>query len=116
MVIWRSMLLVLAALVSGIVLVCFLASTEGVGKPFMGFLLGRNRIVAPIGLTHWTGFRAGIPFGSQLTEVDGRPVDNVSSLVETIWDTPIGRPATSRRLVHRSGRPCASTRVLPTRR
>jgi signal transduction histidine kinase len=85
-------LAVLAAAVSGVVLVCLLASTEWVGRPFMGFLLGRNRIVAPIGLAHWTGFRAGVPFGAQLERADGAPVASVPRLVERTWATPLGTP------------------------
>ena len=57
---------------------CVAASLDWIGKPFNGFLLGRNLVVAPIAQPSWTGPRAGIPFWSQLRAVDGRPVDSVS--------------------------------------
>src|SRR5262245_8506436 len=90
--IWRAALLALAAAVAGVVLTCFVDSTEWVGRPFAGFLLGRNRIVAPIGLSHWSGFRAEVPFGSELVAVDGRSVASVPALVEEVWQLPVGAP------------------------
>src|SRR5439155_10079321 len=62
----------------------------GVHRPFMGFLLGRNLIVAPNALGHWSGFHAGVPFGGKLIAVDGRPVERVPDLVEETW---AGHPA-----------------------
>jgi hypothetical protein len=49
-------------------------SLAWIDRPFMGFVLGRNRIVAPLSLSHWTGLRADIPFGSQLVSADGHDV------------------------------------------
>jgi hypothetical protein len=72
--------------------VCIADSLVWIGRPFPGFVMGRNRIVAPIGLEHWSGFQAGIPFGAQLTHADGRPVDSVPRLVEEVWQRPEGTP------------------------
>ena len=88
----RRLLHVLVAVVSAVTLVCLVDSTAWVGRPFMGFLLGRNRIVAPVGLAHWTGFRAQVPFGSQLVAVDGQPVASVTDLVEQTWTRQVGTP------------------------
>ena len=88
----RRLLHVLVAAVSAVTLVCLVDSTAWVGRPFMGFLLGRNRIVAPVGLAHWTGFRAQVPFGSQLVAVDGQPVARVTDLVEQTWTRQVGTP------------------------
>lgn len=84
---------VLHALVCALTLVvgvCVLDSTAWVRRPFMGFWLGHNRIVAPIGLADWTGFRANVPFGAQLIDVDGAPVTDVATLVERTWNTAPG--------------------------
>lgn len=89
---WRVALLAIAAAVAGVVLTCFVDSTEWVGRPFAGFLLGRNRIVAPIGLSHWSGFRAEVPFGGELVAVNGRRVESVPALVEQVWQLPVGTP------------------------
>jgi len=88
----RRLLHGLAAAAAFITAVCVVDSALWVGRPFMGFLLGRNRIVAPIGLTYWSGLRAGVPFGSQLVAADGRPVERVASLVEQTWRMPVGTP------------------------
>jgi two-component system NtrC family sensor kinase len=71
-----------------------------VDRPFAGFLLGRNRIVAPIGLSHWSGFRAEVPFGAELVAADGRDVESVPALVERTWELPVG---TERRYAFATG-------------
>ena len=88
----RRVLHSLVAAVAGVALVCVVDSTAWVHRPFMGFLLGRNRIVAPNALAHWTGFRAGVPFGAELIAVDGRPVGEVADLVEETWASSVGTP------------------------
>ena len=86
----RRFLHPLVAAVAGVTLVCLLDSTAWVRRPFMGFLLGRNRIVAPNALGHWTGFRAGVPFGAKLVAADGQPVERVADLVEATWANHVG--------------------------
>jgi signal transduction histidine kinase len=88
----RPVLLALAALVAVVVGVCVAASVGWVNRPFMGFLLGRNHIVAPIGLAHWTGFQADVPFGARLIAVDGAPAPPVTALVERTWQIPPRTP------------------------
>lgn len=90
----RSALHVLTLALAGVVAVCIVDSTIWVGRPFMGFLLGRNHIAAPIGLPHWTGFRADVPFGARLVAVDGAPVSGVPELVEATWRKAPGIPVT----------------------
>jgi len=67
----RRLLHALAVAAAFVTAVCVVDSALWVGRPFMGFLLGRNRIVAPIGLAHWSGLRAGVPFGAELVAADG---------------------------------------------
>ena len=88
----RRLLHALAVAAAFVTAVCVVDSALWVGRPFMGFLLGRNRIVAPIGLAHWNGLRAGVPFGAELVAADGRPVERVASLIEQTWTMPVGTP------------------------
>ncbi len=61
--------------VLGIVtVICVRASLDWVGEPFNGFLMGRNRIVAPIDLPTWSGRAANIPYWWQLVAVDDKPI------------------------------------------
>jgi signal transduction histidine kinase len=88
----RPVLLALAAAVAAVVGVCVAASLQWVNRPFMGFLLGRNHIVAPIGLAHWTGFQADVPFGARLVGVGEAPAPPVTALVERTWQIPPRTP------------------------
>jgi signal transduction histidine kinase len=88
----RRVLHVLALCIGVLTLVCVVDSIEWINRPFMGFLLGRNRIVAPIGLAHWSGFRADVPFGSELVAADDQPVGRVADLVERTWARHVGTP------------------------
>lgn len=87
---WR--LYSVAAVITAVAGVCVLDSVLWIDRPFMGFLLGRNHIVAPIGLPHWTGLQAGVPFGAELIAVDGQPVGSVHALVEDTWRGRVGTP------------------------
>jgi two-component system NtrC family sensor kinase len=88
----RLVLHALALGLAAIAVVCVVDSTVWVGRPFMGFLLGRNHIAAPIGLPHWTGFRADVPFGARLVAVDGASAPPVPRLIEDVWRRPAGTP------------------------
>ncbi len=65
---------VLLLLVAAITALCIQASLNWIGRPFNGFLLGRNRIVAPIAQPSWSGPRAGVPYRSQLVAINGAAV------------------------------------------
>ncbi len=45
-----------------------------IGRPFPGFFVLPNRVVASIGRPHWAGTRDGAIFQSLVVAVDGRPV------------------------------------------
>ena len=45
-----------------------------IGKPFPGFFVLPNRVVASVGRPHWAGTRDGAIFQSLVVAVDGRPV------------------------------------------
>ncbi len=73
-----ALLFVVAVITS----ICVKASLDWIGQPFNGFLMGENRIVAPIDLPGWTGRDANIPYWSQLVTVDGEPVESAQEALE----------------------------------
>jgi signal transduction histidine kinase len=78
---YRLGLTVLLAVVGIVTVTCVHASLIWIDRPFNGFLLGRNRIVAPIAQPHWSGPRAGVPYWAQLVAIDGEPVDDVATVL-----------------------------------
>lgn len=51
-----------------------MAQAAWIGKPFPGFFVLPNRVVASVGRPHWAGTRDGAIFQSLVVAVDGRPV------------------------------------------
>jgi signal transduction histidine kinase len=78
---YRLALAAVLVVVGVITAICIADSLDWIGRPFNGFLLGRNRIVAPIAQPSWPGARAGIPYWSQLVAVEGKPVDSVGEIL-----------------------------------
>jgi signal transduction histidine kinase len=108
---WQLMLWGLGTALAAVTVLCAVDSTVWVDRPFQGFVMGRNRIVAPIGLGHWAGFRADVPFGGQLTHADGAPVTSVPSLVERVWTMAPGTPV-SYRFATRTGEVARTVPVM----
>ena len=79
---FRAALCALLFVLGLITLVCVRASLDWIDKPFNGFLMGRNRIVAPIDLPSWSGRSAGIPYWWQLTAINGATVSTTSEAQE----------------------------------
>jgi len=88
----RRLVAPLAVVLTIVTAVCVIDSLEWVDRPFAGFVLGRNRVVAPLGLARWTGLVADVPFGAVLTDADGETVASVPRLVERVWTLPVGTP------------------------
>jgi signal transduction histidine kinase len=78
---YRAGLCALLFAVATITTICVGASLEWLDRPFNGFLLGRNLIVAPIDLPSWSGRAAQIPYWTQLVAIDGEPVDSVDQVL-----------------------------------
>jgi signal transduction histidine kinase len=87
-------------------------SSAWVGKPFPGFMILDNRVVASIGLAHWPG--ASVPglYQSEVVAVDGRPIASASAAYAYVASLPVGTPV--RYLVRRQGREAEV--VIPTQR
>lgn len=88
---YRLGLTALLLIAGAITAICVHASLDWIDRPFNGFLLGRNRIVAPVAQPHWSGPRAGVPYWSQLVAIDGNPVDDVADVLNRAAESGEGR-------------------------
>ena len=79
---FRAALCALLFVLAVITAVCVHASLQWVGEPFNGFLMGENRIVAPIDLPSWTGRAANIPYWWQLVSIDGRSIETTRQALD----------------------------------
>src|SRR5262245_47726495 len=76
--------------------VCGTSSSRWVGRPFAGFLLLENRVVASAGLSSWPATAGGEIYQHELVEVDGRALASPGDLQRYIESLPIGTPVTYR--------------------
>jgi signal transduction histidine kinase len=67
-------------------------SLAWVGEPFPGFLILDNRVVASIGLRHWSGEHAAGLYQSQVVSIDGRPVTAAGEIYAWARSWPAGHP------------------------
>jgi diguanylate cyclase (GGDEF)-like protein len=82
---------------TAIVLLCAgiigtLESISWIGKPFPGFLVLENKVVASAGLASWPATRGGRIYQYEILSADGRPVDDVAALGDHVASLPIGTP------------------------
>ncbi len=61
-----------------------------VGKPFPGFLLLENRVVASVGLSLWPGTAGGEIYQHQVVAVDGQPVRSAQEIQDRVRALPVG--------------------------
>jgi diguanylate cyclase (GGDEF)-like protein len=85
--------LVCAAL---LVLVAGVAGTLGavawIDKPFPGFLVLENRVVASAGLSRWPATEGGDIYQHQIVAVNGDPLASVQALWSRVREVPVGTP------------------------
>ena len=67
-----------------------ITSSEWVGRPFPGFMLLDNRVIASIGLPGWSGAAVPDLYQSQVVTVDGRPVRSASEVYDVAASLPVG--------------------------
>jgi len=65
---------------------------QWLGKPFAGFLLLENRVVASAGLAHWPAAQRGEIYQLRVDRFDGREVETASDLADHVARLPIGTP------------------------
>src|SRR5262249_46281358 len=107
--IWAAAVVALA-----LAAVCAVNSLGWVNRTFPGFFLWENRLVPAIGDTDWTGYQAGVPFGSRLMQVEGRPVNSATEVYHRVGALPPGTPITYTFAVTADPTPVAVT--VPTMR
>ncbi len=78
-----------------------ITSSEWIGRPFPGFMLLDNRVVASVGLAHWTG--ASVPglYQSAIVAVNGETVRSASEVYARVRPVAPGTPL--RYLLRRAG-------------
>src|SRR5262249_21270467 len=77
-----------------IVVVCAVNSLRWVNRPFRGFFRWEKRLVPAVGDTDWSGYKAGVPFGSQLMVMDGQAVSSADQVYRRAAALPPGTPVT----------------------
>ena len=65
-------------------------ATAWVGKPFPGFLVLQNRVVASAGLRRWPATEGGEIYQHEVVAIDGTPLSSVESLHALVADLPPG--------------------------
>lgn len=83
-----------------------------VGRPFPGFLVLENRVIASAGLLHWPATQGGAIYHREIVAVDGAPLSDVAALQRRVAAEP---PGTSLRYELR-GAGGTELRETPTRR
>jgi signal transduction histidine kinase len=79
-----------AALSLPITLLALFGSIEWIGRPFPGFLVLENRVVASAGLGHWPAVRDGAIYQHEILSVDGELLRDAASLHERVASVPPG--------------------------
>jgi signal transduction histidine kinase len=67
-----------------------LTSGAWIGRPFPGFMLLDNRVIASIGLAHWSGTSVPGLYQSQVVAVNGRKVDSAAEVYAYVASVPVG--------------------------
>jgi signal transduction histidine kinase len=83
------------AIVIGLVAVALatrttITSAAWVGRTFPGFMVLDNRVVASIGLAHWSGALVPGLYQSQVVAVDGEPVESATAVYDRVAAHPPG--------------------------
>lgn len=89
---WRRdpILIAASALLLALVTVSALQVVQWLGKPFPGFLLLENRVVASAGLSQWPAVQDGAIYQQEVASFDGRPLADPRELGAYIASLPIG--------------------------
>jgi signal transduction histidine kinase len=78
----------------GLALHAIVLSLPWIGTTFPGFMVLDNRVVASVGLAHWTGSSEEGLKQSQIVSVDGRPVTSAQAVYDAVAAKRPGTPVT----------------------
>jgi signal transduction histidine kinase len=67
-------------------------ATTWVGKPFPGFLVLQNRVVASAGLQRWPATEGGEIYQYEVVAVEGNPIRDVAAIHAHVQSIPLGTP------------------------
>lgn len=79
-----------------VALIGLVEATNWVGKPFPGFLVLGNRVVASAGLARWPATQGGDLYQHEVVAVDGAPLHSAEELRTRVGSLPPGTPLTYR--------------------
>lgn len=91
----RNLIIAFLILTNGLVCIYILATTRAwINRPFPGFLVLNNRLVAVLWMPEWAGFQKGIRFGDIITSVNGQPVTTGDQIYQLASSAKPGAPFT----------------------
>ncbi len=61
-------------------------------RPFPGFLLYRNLIVAEVSLSHWAGYKGDLKSYDKIVDLEGRMVSSADEVYSIVTNEPISTP------------------------
>jgi hypothetical protein len=79
-------------LIAGVALATTWTAASWVGKPFAGFLVLGNGVIASAGLSHWPATADGDIYQHEIVSVDGEPFAGAAWLASYVESRPVGTP------------------------
>ena len=67
-----------------------ISTRSWIDRPFPGFLVLENNLVAQVWLPEWEGFRRGLKIDDIIVAVDGQPVTNAAELDRIVMESGLG--------------------------
>ena len=67
-------------------------AVKWIERPFPGFLLYRNLIVAEVSLSHWTGYKGDLKSYDKIVDLDGRMISSADEVYSIVTNEPISTP------------------------
>src|SRR5881628_2487576 len=67
-----------------------ITSSDWIGRPFPGFVLIDNRVIASIGLAHWSGTAVPELYQSEVVAVEGQVVQSTADIYARVRSAPPG--------------------------
>ncbi|HZX13978.1 MAG TPA: ATP-binding protein [Thermodesulfobacteriota bacterium] len=67
-------------------------AVKWIERPFPGFLLYRNLIVAEVSLSHWTGHKGDLKSYDKIVDLEGRRISSADEVYSIVTNEPIGTP------------------------